>query len=573
MTRWFISVAALIAGLSTLYACGGEGGVRPGSGSNGTGQGTNGGSGGGGTATSAAGGTGGSGMVIPEVPGVPEAPDACDESALGGRLLRRLTNRELTNTYAAVFPEAAAQVTTELPPDVQGSVRLTNDASTLTMGSQMAEAITARAEEIARLVTAEPALSTRFPCAAAADEACATRFIDTYGSALFRRPLSDGERSRYLELFLSISGRADSGTGLMWVLVALMQSPHTVYRSELGVDGQLSPYEIASELSYDYSASPPSAELISLAESGGLADPETRVAQARQLLGTPGGEQVIQQFFSEWLWYTQAGSANRANAPDNFPTIRAKMVLETQRFINQVVTIEQGGVADLLTANYTIADTELGTYYGLNGGTGDLYQGGGVPVTRNEGVGILAQGSVLTTMASVQITSPTRRGLLLLKRLYCEVPGLPQALNFDLTRSEVQGNTTRERLESSHLAGACQSCHSQFDPLGFAFESFDHVGRYRTEEQTAAGAFPVNTTTAVEKLDGQVISGQEELMQLISQDPEVLSCISATLERYVYGSEGSCRAKEARSKVMAGQISVIDFLAELAREPHFTARR
>lgn len=228
---------------------------------------------------------------------------------------------------------------------------------------------------------------------------------------------------------------------------------------------------------------------------------------------------------------------------------------------------------ELLTADYTIADSDLSAFYGFSGGSGDLLSGGGVPVPRTQGVGIFAQGSVLTTMASVQITSPTRRGLLLLKRLYCEVPGAPEAVSFDLTRSDVVGNTTRERLENSHLMGGCRGCHAAFDPLGFAFEHFDHIARYRTEEQTANGAFPINATAEVEKLDGQVVNGQEELMTALTSDPEVLSCISATLERYVYGGDGACRAKDARSRVMAGEVSVIDFLAELAREPHFVSRQ
>lgn len=552
------STALLTAAVWLLGACGpaGGGGVAdPGAG----------GSNGGG-----AGGSGGQDVVDP---GVPETPDSCATSVPGSRLLRRLTRQELLNTHAAVFPQAAEQATTELPADGQGAVRLSNDAATLVMGSQMAEAVLDRAEEIATLVTAPSSLAANLPCAAQADAACATTFIDQYGSALFRRPIAEEERSRYLTLFNSVAGRSDFATGLKWTLVSLIQSPHSVYRSELGQGGQLTPYELASEIAYNYSASPPSQELIALAVSGALADPETRVAQARALLATPGGQQVVHQFFTEWLSYDQASSANRANAPDNFLTIRSKMVLETQRFLEDVLYTRNGTFAELLTADYTYADAELSAYYGFSGGTGDIYAGGGAEVQRTQGLGIFAQGSVLTSMASVEITSPTRRGLLLFKRLYCQVPGAPEAVNFDLGRSDVQGNTTREKLENSHLATACQGCHAQFDPLGFAFEHFDHVGRYRTHENTDAGSFPIDAVTAVALLDNQVVSGQEELVTMLAQDPEVLSCVSATMERYVYGSEGSCRAKDARSKIMAGNISVLDYLADLAREPHVVSRQ
>ena len=528
---------------------------------------------GGGSSSTTTTNTSTTGVVLgPEDPGIPELPDDCEASLPGEPMLRRLTQQELLNSEAAVFPDARGQVTTELPPDLQGSVRLSNDSATLLMGSQLAEAVLGRAEQIADSVTSEQNLAASLPCAAEADVACATQFIDEYGSALFRRPLSDSDRARYVAHFEGVSGRSDFATGLKWVLVSLIQSPHAVYRSELGSGGQLTPYEIASELSYNYSASPPSAELLALAEAGDLADAEVRAAEAKRLLESPAGHGVIRQFFSEWLWLSQIGSVNRTNVPDNFATIKSKMLLETERFIDEVLFTNQGALEDLLTADYTVADSDLSAYYGFSGGSGDLLSGGGVQVPRTQGVGIFAQGSVLTTMASVQITSPTRRGLLLLKRLYCEVPGAPEAVSFDLTRSDVVGNTTRERLENSHLMGGCRGCHAAFDPLGFAFEHFDHIGRYRTEEQTANGAFPIDASVEVEKLDGQVVNGQEELMAALTGDSEVLSCISATLERYVYGGDGSCRAKDARSRVMAGELSVVDYLAELAREPHFVSR-
>jgi hypothetical protein len=571
--RAFFGIA--VSGFSAallLAACGG--GEPAGSGGSGAQSTSGGGSSGASTSTSTT-GNGGTGVILgPEDPGVPELPEDCEASAPGEPMLRRLTQQELLNSEAAVFADAAAQVTAELPPDLQGAVRLSNDSATLLMGSQLAEAVLARAEQIADVVTSEQNLTANLPCAAQADAACAGQFIEQYGSALFRRPLSDDDRARYVAHFESVSQRSDFATGLKWVLVSLIQSPHAVYRSELGADGQLTQYEIASQLAYDYSASPPSAELLALAEAGDLADAEERVAEATRLLESPAGHAVIRQFFSEWLWLSQIGSVNRTNVPDNFATIKSKMQLETERFVDEVLFTNRGTLADLLTANYTVADSDLSAYYGFSGGTGDLLSGGGVQVPRTQGVGIFAQGSVLTTMASVQITSPTRRGLLLLKRLYCEVPGAPEAVSFDLTRSDVVGNTTRERLENSHLSnGVCKGCHAAFDPLGFAFEHFDHIGRYRTEEQTDSGAFPIDASVEVEKLDGQLVNGQEELMTALAEDREVLSCISSTLERYVYGGDGSCRAKDARSRVMAGEASVVDYLAQLAREPHFVSRQ
>jgi len=156
--------------------------------------------------------------------------------------------------------------------------------------------------------------------------------------------------------------------------------------------------------------------------------------------------------------------------------------------------------------------------------------------------------------------------------LYCKVPGPPQAINFDLTADQVVGNTTRERIETSHLDASCASCHADFDPLGFGFENIDHVGRYRTEEVTPNGSFPINATATVESLDDLFIDGQEELMVGLAADDEVLACVSSTMARYVYGGDGDCRAKDAQLRVMEGETSIVAYLAELSREPHFTQR-
>lgn len=556
-----LTAAFLLFGALSVAACS----APPSEG--GDGDGDNSGSGGGPPAT----GSGGA-PIVPSTP--PEDPDSCEASVAGSRLLRRLTRRELTNTQLDIFGDAAATATTNLPGDAVDRIRLSNDSAILQMTQDVAIAMLDRAEEIATHVTNAANLPSNLPCAAATpDAACATEFVRKYGDALFRRPLLQADIDRYLALHQSVSSGSDFSTGLKWTLVALIQSPHAVYRTELGEGGKLTPYEIASELSYSYSASPPSAELIGKALSGALDDPEARFQEAKTLLTTtPRGLDVMRLFFEEWLNYRDVLTVARAETPDNFEQMRPKMVRETERFLETLLLEKNGKLGELLTANYTIADQDLAAYYGFSGGTGDILQGGGDEVSRTFGLGVFAQGSVTATMSSITITSPTRRGLLVLRRLYCEVPGLPQGINFDLTAEEIVGNTTRERLENSHLKDGCSSCHQVFDPLGFGFEHFDHVGRYREQEATPNGSFPIDATATVALLDGLVIDGQEQLMTGLAADPDVLACVSGTMSRYVYGGQEACRDKDARTRVMAGETSIVDYLAELAREPHFIER-
>lgn len=552
------SSCALLSLLLALSACGPGTPDDPDSPDNGSG---------GSTSDGGDGDTGSGGSIVPQ------DPSACDESTPGARLVRRLTRRELTNTQQDIFGTAATSAPTALPGDAVDRIRLSNDSSILQMTQDTTQAVLDRAEEIATAVTAADTLPNLLPCASSSQDAtCASEFVKKYGEALFRRTLEQADLDRYLALFEDVSGASDFNTGLKWTLVGLIQSPHAVYRTELGQGGALTPYEIASELSYDYSASPPSAELIAKALSGELDDPEARYEEAKKLLATERGADVVHQFFEEWLNYRDILTVSRAKTPDNFEAVRPKMALETKRFLETLLFEKNGNISDLLTANYTIADQELASYYGFSGGSADITQDGGTEVERTYGLGLFAQGSVTGTMSSITITSPTRRGLLLLRRLFCEVPGLPEAINFDLTVSELEGNTTRERLEASHLSTSCARCHERFDPLGFGFEHFDHVGRYREEEVTDKGSFPINATATVALLDDLPIDGQEQLMTGLSTAPAVLSCVSGTLSNYVYGGQANCRDKDARVRIMSGETSIVDYLAELAREPHFVGR-
>lgn len=546
---WRSPACLVLAAATGLVACG-PGGTDPkGSGasthseSGGDGAGADNGdggtgAGGGGTGAANSGGSGATG---------PSLPSECEGSTPGARLLRRLTRRELINTQTEVFGQEVSGAASGLPGDAVDRIRLSNDSSILTMGQDAAQALLDRAEQISDQVTEPAALATSLPCAATnPDQTCALEFISKYGQALFRRPLQQAELDRYAGFHSGILAESDFNTALKWVLVGLIQSPHAVYRSELGEGGKLLPHEIASELAYNYSASPPSAELFAMALSGQLDDPEVRYQEAKKLLQSPKGEEVMRQFFEEWLGYKDVLTVSRSEVPENFESVRPKMVLETERFLEAVVFEKAGGLEELLTADFTYLDEELSAYYGFPGGSGDLRSGGGSEVQRGWGLGVFAQGSVTTTMASITITSPTRRGLLLLRRLYCEVPGAPQAINFDLTSDAVSGNTTRERLEQSHLAAPCQSCHKNFDPLGFGFEHIDHVGRWRDEEVTPNGSFPVDATATVASLGGLQVDGQEELMQGLSGDERVLSCISGTMARYVYGVTEPVELQELR---------------------------
>jgi hypothetical protein len=193
-----------------------------------------------------------------------------------------------------------------------------------------------------------------------------------------------------------------------------------------------------------------------------------------------------------------------------------------------------------------------------------------VPRPAGEGIGLLAQGSVLATLAQPNGSSPTKRGLWIYKHLLCnDVPPVPANIP-TLGAPQPGQRTTRQRYEEDHAQGSCQGCHGRWDPIGFGFEHFDEAGRYRADE----GGLPIDTASHVPQ-NGQTLfdfDGEEDLMTQLVEQPLVHECMSQYLATYAFGADVSCGAETRRADFVSGQLGFIDYLASLAAEPRFTER-
>jgi hypothetical protein len=502
---------------------------------------------------------------------------SCGDATVGPPLLRRLTNRELENTLGDIFPGIkAGWQGVKLGVDPVSKAGFGNDAAVLQVSQQTAQEILDTAEEVAGLVTQSAQLAQLLPCAATKpDRSCADTFVTNYGKRLFRRPLSASEKTDYLSLFDEVLAKSTFPTAIKWTLVSLIQSPSAMYRSEIGSpEGdlrKLTPYEIATELAYNYSGSTPSAQLLDKAERGELSSPEVLKAEAQVLLASPRGQAVVQQLFRYWFRYERAASVTRPDVANYF-TVRTSLVQETQRFLDQVMLTERGGIKSLLTADYTFIDKTLATHYGF--GSADS---GFVRVTRPPqwGVGLLAQGAVLAANAQAQNSSPTQRGLLVFEKLLCHhrpdpppnIPALPAPM--------MGTTTTRDRYEKQHVADSCRYCHKQFDPIGFMFEHFDEVGRYRADER----GLPINDSGRVlTPLDDVLFEAQglSGLAQTLAARDDVRSCAADMMAIYTFGiSENlpSCLIQKVRPDLASNETAFVDYLVQLAASAHMTTRK
>lgn len=464
---------------------------------------------------------------------------ACDQGGAGVRRVRRLSHVEYNRSLAAILG-APTELGLAFASDsvVQG---FSNNADALVVSGLLADQYREAAETIAEQIVAD--LPGRLGCDPVADgeDECAGDFIARFGKQAFRRPLSATELGRYQALWAEAAKAEGFDAGIRWTIAALLQSPGFLYRTELGEhagDGiyKLTAHELASELSYLILGGPPDAELIAAADDGTLTDAETLRSHAERLLARAESDATYQRFVDEWLHLDRLRVAARDTTlyPELTPQIREQMLGETHRFASAVYR-EGGTLSDLLTASYSYMTDGLAQYYKLPAGAGEADAAG---FKRVDGIGnaagILAHGGLLTTHALPTSSSPIHRGKLVRERLLCQdMPPPPPAL--DTSPPPVDpGLSTRERYTQHSADPTCAGCHTRIDPIGFGFEHYDAVGRFRMMD----GEHVVDASGEVVLTDqtNGTFDGLDELAQLLAGSPEVEACYTLQWARHALGS-------------------------------------
>ncbi|MFN3197244.1 MAG: DUF1592 domain-containing protein [Bradymonadia bacterium] len=493
----------------------------------------------------------------------PEAPADCSEPPPGHRALRRLSHAEYTHTvhdllgvdYEAEEAFAADRV-------VHG---FDNNADALTVTSLLADQYRLAAEQIAEQVD----LGRLLDCAPS--QACMQTTLAGLGARLLRRPLTPEEQIRYLDIY-AIGAEESREVGARWMIAALLQSPHFLYRSELGrrVDGgfALTSFEIAAELSYLFWQTTPDDELWDRAVDGRLLDPAEIATQADRLLADPRSAGVMIRFADRWLELENLSVVPRD--PEVYPELtaelRADMAEETRRFVATLWT-EGGGLRELFTAQQRAMSPRLADHYGLQA-MGDW---GEVDLSASPYGGILSHGSVLTTHALPANSSPIHRGLMVRERMLCQKLPDPPA-NLDTAPPPVDPTrSTRERYSQHSSDAACSGCHRLIDPIGFAFEHFDGIGRYRDLD----GVHPIDASGRIVQTEGDdiLIDGLPELGAALGEAPAVRDCYVRQWIRYGFGIDDALPMACYINHIAGdGLAQLSDVLPALTATSHFRLR-
>lgn len=503
----------------------------------------------------------------------------CEAPTPGPRMLRRLSREEYDATVSDLFNIASTWGATFSPDTVVNG--FDNNAAALRVSPLLADQTRRAAEEIAAKVMETP--EAILPCdAATGDAACAADLIADLGKRAFRRPLSDADVARYQGLYDAVAAEDGFLVAVETVIAALLQSPHFLYRTELGeadaAAGEitLTQHEIASELSYFLWGTMPDDELMAKADAGELSTPEQIEAQARRLLADPRSDAALDRFVAQWLDVERLGVVPKdAMAfPEFTLETRAAMSEETRRFVRHVVREGEGTLTELLNAKYSFASPELAAFYGLPAGEVGADGMVRLDLTGTPRAGLLTQGSVLATHAKPNNSSPIHRGKVVRERLLCQpLPPPPPGVNAQPPAMDPT-KTTRERYTQHSSDPACASCHRLVDPIGFGFEHFDGIGRYRADE----GGLPIDATGEILSTEqtNTTFEGTEALAQTLAQSPDVHACFSLQWLRFAYGVEEdatlSCTATSVAEGFAAGGLKVEDVILSLVRAPHFTRR-
>ena len=353
-----------------------------------------------------------------------------------------------------------------------------------------------------------PSRQRIFICAPASpeeEEPCAIRILSTLARRAYRRPVNDADMQTLLALYREGRGRAGFEAGIEAALERILAGPEFLFRVEQnppdvtpGTTHSVSDLELASRLSFFLWSTIPDEELLSLAENQRLRDPGVLDQQVRRMLADPRAEALVANFAGQWLYLRNL----RAVSPDPevFPyfddNLREAFQQETEMFFQSMLQ-EDRSVLDLLDADYTFINDRLARHYGIPNVYGSHFRR--VQLTDEQRKGLLGQGSILTVTSYANRTSPVTRGKWLLENILGTPPPPPPPDVPALQERSESGKalSIREAMEQHRANPVCAGCHKIMDPLGFALENFDGIGRWRATDANApidpSGALPDGT--------------------------------------------------------------------------------
>jgi len=494
----------------------------------------------------------------------------------GGTPLRRLTKTEYTNTVRTLLGDTFG-IAEKVAAD-RALIGFDNGGDRFSVSVPLVEQYTAVADELAQKVDPTKLCT-------GADAACARSLVESFGPRAFRRPVAPDEVEDLVGLYTKARTITDHPSALRAVITRILVSPDFLYHLEIGeappTDGTtpfVTPYELASRISYAIWESMPDEALFAAAASGALRDRAEVERQVARLLADPKAKEAVWHMNTQWLEIERLDNLvkNEAAYP-GFEAAKSDVILATRRFVDEAVWSGTGSLDAFLTAPFTFSNGRVAALYGF-GVTGDAM----VKVDQNpaERVGILGQPALLATLGKADKSAPLLRGVFVRDRLLCAPIPQPPPGASTIPADAPPAKTTRELFTRLTAPEQCMSCHQSINPIGFGLESFDGIGRHRTNEN----GHPLDLSGSITAGDRRgPFVGPVELAKKLAESRAVQECVVKNWFRFTYGrvampgSGDADLVTQVTDRFLAGGAVLRTLPVELAKaEPfyrlHYTVK-
>ncbi|MDX2021379.1 MAG: DUF1592 domain-containing protein [Deltaproteobacteria bacterium] len=492
----------------------------------------------------------------------------CAAPMVAWQPVRRLSRLEYNNAVRDLFKDDTH------PGDgfvAEEKVAGFNSNSKSTLSGLAAEQYLNAALDVAERVSSTVSAVTG--CASETDKTCIKGWLTSTARKAFRGTFADEEKKQLLADYDALAS-SDAKAALQLGVGAILTSANFLYTLESGAGSggvvPLTSGEIAGRLALTLWRSVPDDALLVAADAGKLDNAAGVQEQARRLLQDRKADAALADFAQQWLNVERPPAGKDANSFPTFtPTLGNAMVEETRRFFLEVARNDSGSFTELLTANYTFANKEVGAFYGATGG-GDDFVRTPLPASRR---GVLTHASVLANAAHALQTSPVLRGKLVREQLLCD-PVAPPPPGTNTNVPPVAGKSDEE-LFDEHSKGSCANCHRYMDPIGKGFARFDAIGAYK-EGAAAMGFIEKPELTELPDDISGTFDGPVALAQKLATSKQAQQCYAVQTMRWALAREertaDACSFEEMWRAFDASGLNLREALVAVVGTPAFRFR-
>ncbi|MEZ4461817.1 MAG: DUF1588 domain-containing protein [bacterium] len=490
--------------------------------------------------------------------------------------LRRLTAIQFENTVRYALGDVVQNEDLPTFGDDIPTIGLNNNPSLLRINAVNVDSLYNATQALAQ-ASVQNTPSVR-DCVAAADDACFENLVDELGHKLWRRPLTAEEKADLLQTRASMANVATRAEQAEFILMALIASPNTLYRREIGQPQgdatELDDFELASALSFTLWNAPPDEVLYQAAVAGELKSKDALVTHAKRMMEDPRAADAFAEFFIDYLKIDGIFAKSKLASLGLTPEARASLVQGIRQDLREIFASPDASLLDPFTTTSFHVDANGASFFG-------------VPVVQDQGfevvamdpsqrLGVLSHPAFLSVHAGEGDSGIVKRGVFTLEQLLCVPLGAPPAniagrddvpADFDDSKE-----TSRAVLTVRHSSqSACVGCHQVIDPAGFGFENYDSAGRYREVEK---GNVAIDASGEL-KLGLETLSYVNSVgyIDALQKSEALRSCLSNTLFTYVMGDKPRLAEREALYQTFDQSNGRVDALVEaLVTTPSFSAR-